>query len=174
LLEQRPPEAFYWNYCAICGGKLIVCHDGQGDRPHCSVCRRFYYRNPVPAACCFVRRNADELLFARRAVEPCRGKWTLPGGFVELGETTEEAALRELHEETNLRASQVQLIGVSTQQSPTTGAVMVLGYLVVDWDGEETMRPDTDADALQFFRKEERPPVPFAAHRDLLALFDAL
>ncbi len=168
------PKPFAWNYCGTCGNELVIAYDGQSDKPHCPDCRRFYYRNPVPAACCFVRRGKDELLFAQRAVHPCKGEWTLPGGFVELGETTEEAVLRELLEETQLRATRGRLIGVSTKQSPGHGAIMVLGYIIDEWEGEEDMAPDTDAMALQFFKKSERPEMPFSVHRDLLAIYDAM
>jgi 8-oxo-dGTP diphosphatase len=165
------PEPFAWNYCGTCGAPLIIAHDGQSDRPHCPRCRRFYYRNPVPAACCFVRRGPGELLFAQRAVEPAKGHWTLPGGFVELGESTEEAALRELLEETGLRAPSARLLGVATRQSPMSGAVLVLGYLIDEYEGE--LQPDSDAMDLRFFTRDERPPVPFSAHRELLDLYDA-
>lgn len=170
-MSYIPPEPFAWNYCATCGGRLVPADDGQGMRPHCVPCRRFFYRNPVPAACCFVVDASGRLLFAQRAVEPAKGRWTLPGGFVELGETTEEAALRELEEETGLRGRIGELVGVSTKQSPLSGAIMVLGYLVVDWEGELT--PATDVSDLRFYALEERPELPFAAHRDLVALFDA-
>lgn len=166
------PEPFVWNHCGICGRCLVSAHDGQSPRPHCPACRRFYYRNPIPAACCFVARPNGDLLFAQRAVEPCLGGWTLPGGFIELGETSEEAALRELREETNLRAVRATLLGVSTRQSPISGAVMVLGYIVEDWDGESEMRPDSDALSLRFFSPAERPALAFAVHRELLELYD--
>lgn len=167
------PKPFAWNFCGTCGNALALAHDGQSEQPHCGPCRRFFYRNPVPAACCFVARENGDLLFTQRAVEPCRGEWTLPGGFIELGETAEEAALRELQEETNLRASSVELLGVSTKQSPHAGAVMVLGFVVLDWSGEEAMRPDSDALDLKFFSRDTRPTMPFSVHRELLALYDA-
>ena len=171
-MDYKPPVPFEWNFCGTCGTKLIIAHDGQEDRPHCTDCRRFFYLNPVPAACCFVRRGKDELLFAQRAVEPCKGMWTLPGGFIELGETSEEAALRELYEETSLRAEGASLLGVSTKQSPRGGAVMLLGYLIEDWSGE--LHPDTDAMDLRFFSRAERPDVPFSSHAELLRLYDSL
>lgn len=168
---MQDPVAFSWNYCPICGVRLELRDDGEKPRPYCVHCYRFYYRNPVPAVCCFIARG-DEVLLAQRAVEPCRGEWSLPGGFVELGETTEEALVREMREETGLEVSELRLIGVSTQQSPSHGAITVLGYLVEKWDGEP--RPDSDALALAFFPKAQRPPLPFRVHQDLIAIFDRL
>lgn len=165
------PKPFAWNFCPICGSGLTIRTDGEKDRPHCGDCGRFYYQNPIPAVCCFVTQG-DAILLAQRAVEPCRGEWTLPGGFVEVGETTEEAAVREMYEETRLRVSGLRLVGVSTQQSRFYGAVTVLGYAVSTWTG--TLQPDSDAQDLRFFLREERPPIPFTAHVALLALFDAV
>lgn len=170
-MSYEPPEPFAWNYCGTCGRTLIVAHDGQSEKPHCPDCRRFFYLNPVPAACCFVSRAPGEVLFARRAVEPCKGGWTLPGGFIELGESAEDAVLRELHEETNLRASHAQLLGVSSRQSPISGAVMVLGYVIDDWEGEADMRPDSDASDLEFLAPPDWPSLAFSVHRELLALY---
>lgn len=171
-MAYDPPTPFNWNYCGTCGTPLAAGHDGQSDKPYCKACNRFFYLNPVPAACCFVARPNGELLFTQRAVEPCKGEWTLPGGFIELGESAQEAALRELQEETNLTASNVELLGVATRQSPNGGAIMVLGFVVTDWSGERAMRPDTDAMDLRFFTREERPSMPFGVHRELLALYD--
>ncbi|MCX5769878.1 MAG: NUDIX hydrolase [Candidatus Hydrogenedentes bacterium] len=165
------PEDFCWNYCPICGGRLTLCTDGEKEQPKCDRCRRFYYRNPVPAVCCFITRD-DSLLLAQRAVEPCVGEWTLPGGFVEIGETTEEAVVREMREETTLEIASLRLVGVSTQQSRFYGAVTVLGYYVGEWSG--TLQPCSDVLDLRFFSRENRPPMPFQAHRELVAMFDSL
>jgi len=165
------PAPFVWNYCPICGHRLAPAFDGESERPLCAGCHRFYYSNPVPASCCFVARG-EGLLLVQRAVEPCKGLWTLPGGFVELGETTEQAALRELLEETSLRGRDARLIGASTQPSQLSGAVTVLGYVIDSWEGEP--RPASDALAAAFFVAAERPPLAFLAHRELMAIYDAL
>lgn len=163
------PERMAWNFCPICGKALEVRDDGQSDRPCCTVCRKFYYMNPVPAACCFLTRG-EELLFVQRSVEPRRGFWTLPGGFVELGESTDEAALRELREETSIVGKKALLFGASTKTSKHAGGVVVMGYWVPEWEGEPV--PDTDAMAAAFFGPEERPPIAFEAHEELLEAFD--
>ncbi len=162
-------EPFEWNFCPICGLDLAGAHDGESERPHCAQCRRFYYSNPVPAACCIVTRG-DDLLLAKRAVEPCRGQWALPGGFVEIHETTEEAALRELKEETGIEGGDLTLIGVSTHKSAMQGAVTVLGYHVGSWKGEPI--PGSDVVEVAFYPKSQRPQIPFAAHRNLLQIYD--
>jgi ADP-ribose pyrophosphatase YjhB (NUDIX family) len=163
------PEPFVWNFCPICGKVLVASHDGESHRPHCENCRRFYYSNPVPAACCFVTRGTA-LLYVQRAVEPCKGQWGFPGGFVEVGETTEGAAQRELFEETGLHGRGFHLIGASTQSSRLSGAVTVLGYAVEAWEG--TLVPASDALAATFFTPDQRPPLAFQAHRELLAAYD--
>ena len=166
-LETKP---FPWNYCPVCGTALTREHDGEKERPFCIPCERFYYRNPTPAVCCLAARDG-EILLVQRGVEPCYGEWSLPGGFVEAGETAEEALVREMEEETGLQVSGLRLIGVSTQQSLHYGAVMVLGFTVKEWLGEP--RAGSDAMALRFFAHAERPVLPFPAHAELLGLFDA-
>lgn len=164
------PTPFSWTFCPICGRKLEACHDGEAERPHCTECRRFYYRNPVPAVCCLLTRPDGALLLGQRGVEPCRGEWALPGGFVELGEDTIEAAVREMREETGLEVKDLRLVGVSTQHSRFYGGVMVLAYAVGRWSGE--MRPGSDVLDLRFFTRAERPTLPFRAHQELIALFE--
>jgi len=163
---------FAWNHCPICGRELYEADDGQSDRPHCPDCNRFYYSNPVPAACCFLTNEQGELLLVQRSVEPRRGMWTLPGGFVESGETTEAAALRELEEETGLIGKGTTLLGVSSRASQRTGGIIVLGYTVSEWHGQ--MRAETDAMDAEFFTTEKRPPIAFEVHHDLLAIYDEL
>jgi 8-oxo-dGTP diphosphatase len=67
---------------------------------------------PWVAADCVVFDTLDGLLLIRRKNEPFKGCYAFPGGFVEVGETTESAALRELKEETGLEAEDPRLIGV--------------------------------------------------------------
>ncbi len=165
------PAPFAWNFCPICGNPLEPLHDGESLRPKCAGCRRFYYSNPIPAACCFVA-DGGRLLFVQRAVEPAKGLWSFPGGFVELGETTSEAALRELEEETGVRGADAVLFGASTQQSPISGAVTVLGYYVPAWTGAPAAR--SDAMDAGFFGRDARPELAFQAHRELLAMYDRI
>ncbi len=87
-------------YCSQCGLKLIHRIPEKDDRPRfiCEACEMIHYENPkmvvgtIPAW-------EDKILFCKRAIEPQYGKWTLPAGFLENGETVEEGAVRETWEE---------------------------------------------------------------------------
>lgn len=171
-MDPLSPVSFRWNYCGICGERLAIGFDGEKERPFCKSCRRHYYYNPVPA-CCIVLPDADNrLLFVRRAVEPCLGEWTLPGGFMEFDESGEACALRELAEETSLCGQHAGLLGTVTTGTRAGGAVLVLGYLVSSWRGE--IRANSDVQDARFFHREERPLVPFLAHRHFLHLYDGM
>ncbi|MCH7910632.1 MAG: NUDIX domain-containing protein, partial [Candidatus Hydrogenedentes bacterium] len=159
---------FDWNFCPICGLETIQADDGQGIRPHCPPCDRFYYSNPTPAACCFLTNENKELLLVQRSIEPRKGLWTLPGGFVEVDETTEEAALRELEEETGLTGAGTRLLGVATRSSAKHGGIIVIGYTVDRWEGKMTAM--TDAMDLGFYAPDSRPPIAFEVHQELIAL----
>jgi ADP-ribose pyrophosphatase YjhB (NUDIX family) len=161
-----------WNHCPICSKKLIEGDDGQSMRPHCTDCDKFYYYNPVPAACCFLTNENGELLMVQRSVEPQKGLWTLPGGFVESGETTEQAALRELEEETGLIGKGTRLLGVNSLSGQSSGGVIVIAYTVDSWQGE--MEAKTDAMDLGFFAPKNRPEVAFEVHTNLIKIYDDL
>ncbi len=69
-------------------------------------------RTPLLAADCVVFDARGRVLLIRRRHPPFKGRYALPGGFVEIGETVEEACRRELAEETGLRAGRLRLVGV--------------------------------------------------------------
>ena len=87
-------------YCSQCGAKN---HYGQIDgntRYHCKDCNSIHYQNPRPTATLLCALN-DSILLVQRAFEPGKGEWGLPGGFLELNETLEAGASRELKEQPN-------------------------------------------------------------------------
>jgi ADP-ribose pyrophosphatase YjhB (NUDIX family) len=79
--------------------------DGD-DRPRfiCDACVTVHYQNPKLIAGCIPVWN-DRILLCKRAIEPRKGYWTLPAGFMEMGETIAQAAQREAHEEANLKVA---------------------------------------------------------------------
>jgi 8-oxo-dGTP diphosphatase len=90
------------------------------------------HKQPAIAVDCVVFDNAGRLLLIRRKNAPFKGKFALPGGFVEYGETTEAAARRELHEETGLKIGRQYLVGVySDPKRDPRGHTISVAYVAV-------------------------------------------
>ncbi len=101
-------------YCSLCGSENIVQKIPPGDhlnRDVCENCGEIHYQNPKIVAGCIPEWD-DQVLLCRRAIEPRHGLWTLPAGFMENHETTEQAAMRETWEEAQARIQNPQLYAV--------------------------------------------------------------
>ena len=100
------------NHCSQCGASVtlrIPLGDNR-ERHVCTVCDYVHYSNPRIVAGALLTHD-DKILLCRRAIEPRYGYWTLPAGFMENGETMEQAAARETLEEA---CAQAQLEGLYT------------------------------------------------------------
>jgi ADP-ribose pyrophosphatase YjhB (NUDIX family) len=88
------------NFCSHCGQPVTIRVPEGDHRPRhvCTACGTVHYQNPRIIAGC-VPEHQGRILLCRRAIEPRRGYWTIPAGFMENGETTQEAARRESIEE---------------------------------------------------------------------------
>lgn len=95
-------------FCAWCGGRLGP-RDGAAQR--CPACGEAYYHGAKPCAAVLVLDETGRVLLGRRAIEPARGRWDLPGGFCEPDETPEACAVRELREETGCRIEVTGFLG---------------------------------------------------------------
>ena len=92
--------------------KLGWKKEGSQRRLFCRSCKIFIYENPLPVAGVVCLNKKKEVLLIKRAIEPAKGKWALPSGFIELHETRDKAARRELYEETRVRGKIIDLIGI--------------------------------------------------------------
>lgn len=111
---------------------------------------------PVPAAAGVVFRDA-EVLLVRRKASPYAGRWSLPGGAVELGETVHDAVVREVREETGLDVEPKEVVGVY-DNIITEGDRVRFHYLLVDFlcrliGGE--LDPGSDASAAEWVPPED-------------------
>lgn len=100
-------------FCMCCGHSLELQHESARLRPVCPRCGWVYYFAPQVAATAILTRGEDDkILLVQRGEEPGRGLWGLPGGFVELGETVQDALCREVLEETGYEIELGALIDV--------------------------------------------------------------
>lgn len=128
-------------FCPACGGPLterLVPEEGR-ERLVCEQCARIHYLNPnVVAGTMPVVEGRIWLL--RRAIEPRRGAWTFPAGFMELGESVQEAAVRETREELNLQIRLGGLLNVYSRPAMSNILVVFLAEALSEpTGGNETL-----------------------------------
>ena len=101
------------NFCSHCGHNvtLAIPKNDQRERYICTQCGIIHYQNPRIITGCLATYE-DKVLLCRRAIEPQKGLWTLPGGFMENGETSAQGAKRETLEEANAQVEIDDLYGV--------------------------------------------------------------
>jgi 8-oxo-dGTP diphosphatase len=101
-----------------------------------------------------------KILLIRRKNEPFKGKWALPGGFVEYGEKVENAVMREILEETGLKTRIIDLIGVySDPNRDPRGHTITVVYFLDILEGE--LRSGDDASDAEFFDLDDLPELSF-------------
>jgi 8-oxo-dGTP diphosphatase len=99
------------------------------------------------------------IVLVRRVNPPYEGFYALPGGFVEVGETVEEAAQREAKEETGLEITLLKLVGVySKPDRDPRGHVVSISYLA---EGRGELAAGSDARSAEVFDPEDLPPLAF-------------
>lgn len=144
-----------FRYCPHCATPLQKIRDGARWRPACTHCGFVQYLNPPLAATILLTRG-DRVLLGRRTIEPRRGYWTLPGGYVELGESAEEAVVREAREELGVDVRIERLLGLHSGAPSAVAVALYEGTIV---RGEP--RPLDEVDAVGFFGPDELPEVAF-------------
>jgi len=153
-------------YCPQCGGKLQEEFRHGRYRPVCENCGFVIYLDPKVGAGVIVE-IAGRVVLVRRAMEPKRGWWSLPSGFVEYDERPEEAAVREAREETGLEVELDNLLGVYSfgREAGSRGVLVLYAAHVVS--GE--LRAGDDAQEVGLFGPEELPAdIAFVTHDQAL------
>lgn len=145
---------YEYNYCPVCGSKLEEDKIENSLHKLCSNsdCDFVHYLNPKPTVGVIAVRD-KKLLLIKRAVDPGKGLWSLPSGFIDPDETAEEACLRELKEETGLTGEISELLGVYSEVADIYGPVMVVMFLVDNLQGEPVANDDAGDVKFVEFKK---------------------
>jgi ADP-ribose pyrophosphatase YjhB (NUDIX family) len=156
-------------HCKACGGeaRYSIPPDDNRERATCTVCGTVHYENPLNVVGTVPVWN-DKVLLCLRNIEPRKGYWTLPAGFMELGETTAEGALRETVEEAGAR---IDLQGLFTLLNVVRVGQVHLFYRAALRDTDFAPGPETIEARL--FREDEIPwdDLAFRTVRETLLRF---
>jgi len=153
-------------FCYRCGGSLaekFLPEEGK-SRPACSQCGLVIYLDPKVATGTIPQKDGKVVLL-KRAIEPAKGRWTFPGGYMDRGEVVSEAAIRETKEEVHLDVKITSLLNVYSYPGVE---VIVVVYLAEIVGGE--LEPGPEAQEVKFFSPEEIPweELAFQSTRDAL------
>jgi ADP-ribose pyrophosphatase YjhB (NUDIX family) len=148
-------------FCPRCGAPAEV------DFPRslrCTTCDYIAFYNPKPVGCAVPRAADGRVWLARRGFDPGKGRWSMPGGFVDLGETVQAAILRELEEELCVGGEVGALIGVYSRADAPV--VVIVFEVAVD----ATPRATREAPEVRAFDAHDLPWDELAFPSDRAAL----
>ena len=150
-------------FCPSCAAALEPKEVAGRQRPVCPKCGRVVYYDPKVAAASIIEREG-KVLMVKRAIEPGYGLWSIPGGYVDRGEVVEEAAVREVWEETGLKVEIQHMVGLFSEHGhPVVVAVFAAREVGGDLKaGVETLD-------LGFFSLDRLPDLAFPRDGQMLA-----
>ena len=154
-------------FCSNCGSGNLDKTIPEGDnrlRKVCANCGAIHYHNPKIITGCLPVWE-DKVLLCRRAIEPRKGFWNVPAGFMEIGESAEEGAAREVWEEAEAK---VEIWGVHTVFTFTRFAHVYIQYLGSLLDGKFGIGEESTE--VKLFSEEEIPWEEIAFESSVFAL----
>lgn len=140
-------------FCFLCG----ILLKKNGAYLACSACPFIHYDNPRPTVSGVILRGG-KILLTKRGREPFKGWWDFPGGFMEKGETPEEAIRREIKEETGLTVKAEKLLGIYPGVYPqefNPVPILTVVYLLSSKSG--VVRPMDDVEEGRWFSVSDLP-----------------
>jgi 8-oxo-dGTP diphosphatase len=152
-----------YSHCPYDGEPLRPSDTQSQERSRCPRCGFVDYQNPRPCVCILILRDRHVLL-ARRAVEPVKNMWDIPGGFVDAGESAEQAVVREALEEASLHVRVCDYLGSLPDVYGDRG-VPTLNFCFVAEIISGELRAQSDVAELQWVSLDSPPEQMAFAHQ---------
>ncbi len=150
-----------FRFCPKCGSNRFVENNFKSKR--CEDCGFIYYFNTCSSTIALIMNEKQELLIATRANDPAKGTLDLPGGFVDMYETGEEAVVREVKEETNLEVTDIHyLFSIVNIYNYSNFEVHTLDLVYkCEVKSTENMKAEDDVSKLEFKKISDLNPLEF-------------
>ncbi len=155
-----------YSFCPECAAPLSEGLIEGRVRRHCPSCGFIRYENPLPVVVA-IAVSEGRFLLIKRGIAPKKGYWGCPSGFVECGESPEDACLRELEEEAGVTGQIERLVRVMRRQDDEVyGDMLVVSYLVRITGG--TPRAGDEVDEVRYHAPEDLPDYLAVILRDIV------
>lgn len=155
-----------YKYCPHCATPLVEKSIYNALRQSCPACGFIYFLDPKLVTVVVIEHKGKFLL-GRRNIDPGKGAWSFVSGYVDRGEKVEEAAIREVKEETNLDVKLDGLLGIFSENGNPHVVIAYQASAVNDDVSSMVAQPD-EVSELAFFRAEEIPVLAFPADKQIL------
>lgn len=143
------------NYCLICGEEL---EKKEENLLICKPNKHSYYINPRPCNSAILQNKKGEMLLAKRKYPPKKDYWDLPGGFINLAETAEESARREIKEELGINVKILKYIGSFYDFYPYKDFnYATISFVFSSLLEDEKIQPKDDVSEVRWFQQDEIP-----------------
>ncbi|MFQ5613365.1 MAG: NUDIX domain-containing protein, partial [Anaerolineae bacterium] len=164
-------DRLLFKFCPMCQTGLETRHVFERERQQCPACGWIHFLDPKVGAGVLIEQDGRVLL-VRRGMDPGKGLWCLPSGFVEIDESPAEAAVRECKEETNLDVELVGKPDIYHYFHEGRGGGILILYRARVIGGQP--RPGDDVNQVCFFEPDSLPAserIAFLSNRTALALW---
>ena len=159
------------NYCPDCGAPLTRKIPAADDRPRfvCEACELIHYQNPIMVVGT-IPASEGRILLCRRAIEPALNKWTLPAGYLEIGETLQQGAARETLEEAGYQIVDLKPYAITNIVRVNQVYIMFRCALA-----DQIRAPGSESLEVRLFRPDEIPwqEIAFRSIHQTLKLYCA-
>ena len=155
-----------FKYCPLCAASLVEKRSSGSVRPTCPECGFILFLEPKLVTVVVVEHEG-KILLGRRNIDPGKGMWSFFGGYVNRGEKVEEAALREVKEETNLDVQLEDMIGLYSERGRAHVLVAYRARVVKNGVNKLAAQPE-EVSELAFFAPEEMPELAFPFDKQIL------
>ncbi len=141
-------------FCARCGARTSKA---SPHHRHCTACGSDFYINPRPCNAIIITDTHGRLLLTRRALDPAKGKWDLPGGFMDCEETAEESVRREAREELGVELEDICYLNSGYDRYLFKGIhYHTLGFVfTAKISGDQAPQSHDDVSEIRYFSREE-------------------
>ena len=161
MLDIKPPD---YKFCPMCGTLLAIRQTENKPQKFCPGCKWVYYPHVVSSVGAIILRS-DKVLMVKRNIDPYKGTWMFPSGFVSFGEHPQETVAREIKEETGLEVVSSELMAVEQAIDDTRepGHFYYL-FKVTVGDGDIVVDGEENTD-IAWISLQDTPEIGWLIHK---------